>query len=289
MHHDMRALSLMVALSLSLSMAAPVVAETVRLTMYDDGLACPASCDAHVVFHPRMNGTELAHDPATSVAPFSKCENGKTCTICLESGGKQCLTAMYRGSGPPPNTFDFTPRFYEAACATTPPQAVLATKCDALKEAGAVLDGRQNCIAEPEHPLCRELMAAAVARRSEDRREFQRCRSVGEQKYNEGKATADQRSLDCAYELKGTGGPNSKGRTWRKLLPGACRDGTFVGRDGLDCCSGSAFADGPLGLECRKFYPRKTPATPHTRIERPGHTRLASRARRSAGRSFAGR
>src|SRR5687767_14716582 len=42
--------------------------------------------------------------------------------------------------------------------------------------------------------------------------------------------------------------------TWKKLLPGVCRPGTFVGRNGLDCCSRNLSADGPLGAECIRFY-----------------------------------
>jgi hypothetical protein len=48
---------------------------------------------------------------------------------------------------------------------------------------------------------------------------------------------------------------NNNGTVNASLLPAACRDGTFVGRDGLDCCSGSVLHDGPLGTECRDFYP----------------------------------
>lgn len=230
-------------------------AETVRLTMYDDGLACPGGCDAHVVFHSSMNGTEFAHAPATPNAPFAACTNGQPCAVCLESGGLQCLEAVYRGSGPPPMTFDFTPRFYEQACAANPIEPVLAQKCAELERAAATLRGRINCILEPRRAACATMMSAAIAARDMDRVEFERCIAAGERNYNATVPIERRRSLNCAYEQQGTGGPNSRGVTWKRLLPGACRDGTFAGRDGLDCCSGSLLADGPLGRECRSFYP----------------------------------
>lgn len=229
-------------------------AATVKLTIYDDGLSCPHGCDAHVVFHQSMNGTQFAHAPKVPAKPYARCAVGSPCRLCLESGENQCLEAIYRGGGPPANTFDFTPRFYESACVATPPQTALATQCRALKHAAASLDGLQNCVAEPEHVACREMMERATAARVQDRVEYERCRLLGEKHYNPTKPVAQQRSLGCAYERVGTGGPNSKGVTWRKLLPGACRDGTFVGRDGLDCCSGIPLADGPLARECRHFY-----------------------------------
>jgi hypothetical protein len=198
----------------------------------------------------------LPLDPSTTAPPFGKCRSGQICRICLESGGKQCFQIMYRGAGPPPKTFDFTPNFYQTACAGTPPQPELARKCETLRTAAAALVGRQNCIADPGHALCTELIQSAAARRSADRAEFEQCVASGEQEYNKRKPPPQQRALGCAYEKTGTGGPNSKGKTWRKLLPGACRDGTFVGRDGLDCCSGITLNDGPLGSECRAFYPR---------------------------------
>ncbi|MDB5801162.1 MAG: hypothetical protein JWL63_2101 [Rhodocyclales bacterium] len=237
------------------SLANSASAESIRLTIYDDGLSCPAGCDAHVVFHPTLNGTEFAHDPGTTTKPFAKCTPGQTCQICLESGGEQCLEVMYRGGGPAPKTFDLTPRFYQSACARTPSQSRLAMKCQELKKAASGLEGRRNCIAEPDHAACKDMIKAATARRTEDRVEFERCLAQGEKNYNMGKPIEQQRSLKCAYEQKGTGGPNTKGTTWRRLLPGVCRDGTYVGRDGLDCCSGITLADGPLGRECNSFYP----------------------------------
>lgn len=232
-------------------------AESIRLTIYDDGLSCPGNCDAHAVFHQFLNGTEFAHDPTTKEAPYEKCKLGSACRLCLESGGKQCLEALYRGGGPPPKTFDFTPAFYAQMCEHTPSQQVLASKCSELKSAASKLVGRINCIATPSKEECFSMIETAQAARSSDRAVYEQCKREGELDFNASRPRSEQRTHQCAYEKYGTGGPNSKGKTWRKLLPGACRDGTFVGRDGLDCCSGNILADGPLGRECDAFYPNR--------------------------------
>jgi len=230
-------------------------AADVRLTIYDDGLSCPANCDAHVVFHHTLNGTEFAHDPKSTQGSFTKCTPGVVCRLCLQSGGRQCLEAIYRGGGPSPMTFDFTPAFYSQACEGNPSQPSLAAKCKALKKAAAELAGRTNCIATPNVKECAALIEAATNARRADRVNYDQCIKEGQATYNAARPKREQRTLRCAYERFGKGGPNSKGTTWKKLLPGACRDGTLVGRDGLDCCSGNTFADGPLGRECAAFYP----------------------------------
>jgi hypothetical protein len=230
-------------------------AETMRLTLYDDGLSCPGNCDAHVVFEPALNGTEFAHSPASRNRPFAKCIRGEPCRICLESSDRQCLEVTYRGNGPGAKTFDLTPSFYQKACATEPEQPLLAAKCSELKQAARALDNRTNCIANPDSTGCGALIQRALAAQTQDQPKYQSCITQGEARYNRDKPAAEKRSNHCAYEFKGTGGPNSRGLTWRRLLPGACRANTFVGRDGLDCCSGIPLADGPLGRECAGFYP----------------------------------
>jgi hypothetical protein len=227
--------------------------------MYDDGLSCPGGCDAHVVFSNSMNGTQFAHAPDSTPGHYGKCTVGQTCLVCLEAGDNQCLPVVYRGGGPPVGTFDFTPRFYQQACPTAPAGTMLSAKCVELKAAAKALESRVNCILEPTAPPCVAMMKAAAELRSLDQPKFQACRTQGQATYNKGKAPADKRSDECAYESVGTGGPNSRGVRWRKLLPAACREGTFVGRDGTDCCSGVLFADGPLGRECSAFYPAPKP------------------------------
>ena len=230
------------------------VAEDVRLTVYDDGISCPGDCDAHVVFHSTLNGTEFAHSPKSAAAPYAKCTTGSECTICFASGNGQCMKVMYRGSGPTPSTFDLTPKFYEENCPSSSKYAFLRDKCSELRKAAANLIGWTNCIRNPDDENCKIMIIEAQERQSTDRKLYEQCRAEGESKYNAGRPNADRRSEGCAYEFKGTGGPNSKGNTWRKLLPGVCRAGTFVGRDGLDCCNGNPSSDGPLGIECKIFY-----------------------------------
>jgi len=232
------------------------MAETLRLTVYDDGLSCPGGCDAHVVFHPSLNGTEYAHDPASQETPYSKCQDGAACEICCASGHQQCLTVLYRGAGPTAKTFDLAPAFYEQACPATSKPPALNAKCDEIAKAAASLSGRINCIREPAHQLCKVMIDLEAQRRETDQPQYDQCKKLGEAKFNATQIDSRRRSNNCAYEAKGTGGPNSKGTTWRKLLPGACRPGTFVGRDGLDCCNGNPISDGPLGLECKGLYPR---------------------------------
>lgn len=102
----MRIFAFLVALIASM----PAYSE-VRLTIYDDGLSCPGNCDAHVVFHSTLNGTQYAHNPASKSVPFEKCVTGQLCNICFASDLKQCMKVMYRGGGPTKMTFDFTPNF----------------------------------------------------------------------------------------------------------------------------------------------------------------------------------
>lgn len=231
-------------------------ADEVRLTMYDDGLSCPNNCDAHVVFHSSMNGTEYAHDPSSSDSVFKPCTKDAECNICFENNLKQCMHVIYRGGGPSINTFDLTPEFYTANCPSTASYPTLQRKCSELKVAADRLTGRVNCISNERDAKCKARMEAAKAAKAADDMLYQSCLAEDEKKFNLTQPKEKQRSLRCAYEKYGTGGPNSHGTTWRKLLPAACRGGTFVGKDGLDCCSGNVLADGPLGSECRGFYPK---------------------------------
>lgn len=244
------------AIAVSLFGMASSSQSAVRLTMYDDGLSCPSECDSHVVFDASMNGTEFAHDPNSANGAFQRCSPGKACRLCIEPGVRECFVATYRGGGPAPNTFDLTPAFFEENCASLQHLAALKDKCSEIAAAAERLKDRINCIRDPGAVACRSIMDAAIAARDQDRAAFEECKKVGEATFNSARPASEQRSLACAYEAVGTGGPNSKGVHWRKLLPGACRPDTFVGRDGLDCCSGKPFADGPLGLECGKFYPK---------------------------------
>ncbi len=230
-------------------------AESIRLTIYGDGDSCPGGCDAHVVFHPTLNGTPFAHSIATQVAPFAKCVTGADCHICFVTGDpEQCMTVKYRGAGPHRNAFDFTPAFYAQSCGRSPIPSVLAAQCKSFAVAARTLDGRLNCIRSAAATQCAEIVAKAQAQKEVDQPKYDECKAIGEDAFNRHRPAAEQRWDGCAYEKKGTGGPNSRGATWRRLLPGACRPGSFVGRDGLDCCTGNPQIDGPLGAECRSYY-----------------------------------
>lgn len=248
----MRAFVLVVCLILS-SFACVAQAETIRLTVYDDGRSCPGDCDAHVVFDDALNRSDFAHLPGTQKG---ECIKGQKCEICIESGRKQCLEVTYRGRGPTKKTFDLTPAFFRDACATPPTQPALGAKCKELKKDGQALEGRVNCIANPGHAKCVEMIAHAKAARDLDEPKYEQCVRVGEEKYNQGKSKSEQRANTCTYEFLSNGGPNSHGTRWRKLLPGACREGTFVGPYGTDCCNGFPFEDGPKGAECKFYYPK---------------------------------
>lgn len=232
-------------------------AATLRLTMYADGKSCPGGCDAHVVFDNRLNGTQFAHAPTSTHSPYRSCLVGLECEICLKPGLEQCLKVMYRGEGPTKNTFDLTPAFYESRCRTADAPALLQSKCLELENTSLKLKDRVNCIKNAEHSLCKRVMSKAQLMQSIDLPLYEKCKKLSQTQFNRGKPVLWQRSNECAYEYKATGGPNSKGIIWRKLLPGACRAGTYVGRDGLDCCSGSLFADGSLYQECKAFYPKR--------------------------------
>lgn len=230
-------------------------AADIKLTIYDDGLSCPGNCDAHVVFHKSMNGTKHAHSPNSPAGRFDACEPNTICRICFDEGGQECMNVMYRGGGPPPNTFDLTSAFYQQNCSESSIPRTLRAKCNALKAAARQLDGRVNCIQNPEHRNCTQIIQSAKQRQTADRPVYEKCKRDGEADFNRNRPISQQRSEGCAYEERGTGGPNSRGVRWRRLLPGACRDNTFVGRDGLDCCSGVPLTDGAFGRECKGFYP----------------------------------
>lgn len=228
----------------------------VELTIYDDGRSCPASCDSHVVFHDSLNGSKSAHAPDSKAPNFEACILNSECEICFDDDGVECLTTMYRGSGPGRDTFDLTPSFYEEWCRKGDIPSRLGMKCMELGRMASRLDGRVNCIKERGHSKCQAMMKQALEAKELDEQSYAECLRLGQEAFNNDRPSSNKRFHNCAYEFESNGGPNSNGVTWRKLLPAACREGTFVGRDGLDCCSGNTFVDAVLGIECRIFYPR---------------------------------
>lgn len=169
------------------------------------------------------------------------------------------MSAMYRGAGPDVGRFDFTPACYEDNCSRSDLPAAFSKQCRSAKPTIEILKQQINCIAEPDHEKCAALMSAAARRKAADDLLYDECKRLGEDAFNRrhGTEPAMQRSNDCAYEKRPTGGPNSMGQKWRRLLDGACRSGNFVGKNGLDCCSGNLFATAMLGSECRGFFIKK--------------------------------
>jgi hypothetical protein len=233
-----------------------------RATLYDDGLACPGNCDAHVVFAPSHNGTRNAFKPPlANRANPTPCAVGEMCMICFDDTDSSCLEVLYRGAGPHRGAFDFTPAFYSKSCALRDLPAALREECDGLQSEVRRLgyDRRTNCFATPSDPHCDGIIERAESQKASDTVEREACLRESENAYNARQTnTAKQRALNCNYERFGTGGPNSKGKTWRRLLPGACRQGTYVGRDGLDCCSNNPLAAVALHPECSIYFPKAT-------------------------------
>ena len=241
------------------SLATIPQASNMTATIYDDGKSCPNDCDAHVVFHRRYNGTRNAFHPSSSRSAPEKCVAGQPCKICFSEDDASCMLAMYRGAGPDVGRFDFTPAFYEENCSKPNLPAAFARQCRSAQPTIDILKNQINCIATPDHEKCKALIDTVARRKAADDVLYDECKRLGEAAFNRKHSGQPgmQRSNDCAYEKLSTGGPNSKGQRWKRLLDGACRPGTYVGKDGLDCCSGSLFAAAMLGSECRNFFVKK--------------------------------
>lgn len=224
----------------------------IQLTVYEDGTSCPGKCEAHVVFDKRLNGTDYAHLPGTQV---DECRPEENCEICIEEGRKQCLVVKYMKAGPPEYRFDFTPAFYEKACASTPPQKELAKACVGMKREGDILARRVSCIATPDNPKCTRIMAEARKSKEIDQPKYRLCLKLGEKIYNADRPVDEQRIHTCTYEAK-SAGLNSKNQPWHKLLPASCKAGTYVGPTGEDCCTGLPYKDASFGVGCHAFYPK---------------------------------
>ncbi len=245
-------MKLIVTILIGMSLAFSIHAKTAQPTIYDDGRSCPANCDTHVVFHQSMNGTKHAHLPGTKK---EECKKDEDCEVCFDHKRKQCVTTKYRGGGPPKHKFDFTNSFYIEKCESADLPDALKRKCSSLKSRSRELDGKINCINNREHGLCLKIMESATSAKEMDTLNYLECKRVGQDQYNQGRIVSEQRIIGCAYEKEKNGGPNSNGTTWYKLLPGACREDDFVGKYGLDCCSGTTFTDASLS-GCRGFYPQ---------------------------------
>jgi len=231
-------------------------AKQMKLTIYDDGLSCPGSCDAHVVMNPVDNGTENAFLPGSKRSDPKECVEGASCTICFNEADESCMSVLYRGGGPPAGTFDFTPAFYDEYCQMNAIPSALAAQCASLtaliKKKG--YDKRLNCFEYPKDPKCVAVLTEAKAAQDGDIPIRNECLQMGEKAFNKAQPTdATRRRYACNYTQELSGGTPAK--RWHKLLPAACRPGTYVDPQGLDCCSGRvnfAAYDHP---ECVSFFP----------------------------------
>lgn len=232
---------------------------SMTLTSYDDGRSCPGNCDAHVVFSAVHNGTANAFRPAKAEDPLAArranlrapCRVGEDCAICFGKAASSCIVTTYRGSGPKRGRFDVTPAFLKARCGQPGLPEALDEKCRSHMAAARRLAQRVSCIERPSHPSCVEVMRAAVAAKETDTPRYERCKELGQRAYNTSVEDPSlEREHDCAYfanRRHPTGG-------WLLLTPGACRDGYFVGKSGLDCCSADPVQAAIDPVECGQFY-----------------------------------
>jgi hypothetical protein len=229
-------------------------------TIYSDGASCPNSCDAHVVFNKAHNGSRYASLPGSARSAPVACVVGQSCRICFDDADDTCTEAIYRGGGPAQGRFDFTPAYFESACPKPDLPHALAAVCASFESVFRTLTRQAvYCLNATDDAGCAAIVAKAEAAKAADKPFWDECRQLGLTAFNKKYAAtpAKQRDLACAYELHGTGGPNSKGQTWRRLLPAACQEGAFVDRDGLDCCDSNTMSLGGFGKQCAAYLLKK--------------------------------
>jgi hypothetical protein len=236
--------------------AFPASAETFMPTIYSDGASCPGHCDAHVVFKSVHNGTKYAALPSSPRSAPKACVQGQACRVCFDDSDASCIEAIYRGSGPDPHRFDFTPAFFEATCPKSNIPSALVRACKGFQRKYDELTANAvYCLEQPDFAGCKDVLAKAEAAKAADKPFWDECLALGEDRFNRKYASepAKQRTDKCTYEQHGTGGPNSNGDTWSRLLPSACPSGTHVDRAGTDCCDGSKITLGGFGKQCDAF------------------------------------
>src|SRR5687768_1397818 len=81
-----------------MTIASPLPKAEIKLTCYDDGAACPAGCDPHVVAHKKTNGSAAIHDPKSVPDAWAACKRGAVCEVCARP--EECVTVQFRGGGP---------------------------------------------------------------------------------------------------------------------------------------------------------------------------------------------
>jgi hypothetical protein len=232
-------------------------ARDMKLTIYDDGMSCPSNCDAHVVMNKRDNGTRYAHSPSSTRAAPVACKDGEDCVICFSEADASCTTVKYRGGGPPFGTFDFTPAFYQDSCkdGTKVPDAVVAA-CKSFDKIVSKFgyDKATNCFERPDDPKCTAVITTAKAAQDADIPKRLLCIKMGEPAFNKAQTDPRERRTNaCNYSQMSLGGTTAK--SWRLLLPAACRPGTYVDKYGLDCCSADTRFAAENHPECSAFFP----------------------------------
>jgi hypothetical protein len=249
--------SIVLALSLhSSAIAAPV--EKMVPTLYDDGIACPGGCDAHVVFSEKHNGTANAFLPGTSRTNPGNCTVGDNCVICFDESDDSCMEATYRGGGPPAGRFDFTPAFFTKTCPLPRLPEVLKVMCQRMESDKKKYESeRVSCFEHVDHKNCVDVIKAAKKAREADTPERAACLAEGQAAYNRRQPDEKKRINACNYEFLRRGS-NSRGDKWHMLLPAACREGTFVGSFGTDCCYGDWYSAAHLHPECAVFFPLRS-------------------------------
>lgn len=237
-----------------------------NISMYEDGRSCPNGCDSHVVLSNSggFNGSIYAFSPPLS-SRFSDrkaCSSGgqasSKCIVCFEKADDSCIEVSFRGAGPHPWTFDFTPAFYKEWCENPSAPRRLRAQCADWQRKANRYQWNINCIANSNIDACINIMETANADLKNDFPYYQECLN-DERKFNEkyrklGRSDALRIHKCTYYENQLVN--NDRGLGWHRLTPASCVAGTFVGTYGTDCCSQELFNVVAFGWpECKKYYP----------------------------------
>lgn len=223
-----------------------------KVTVYDDGLACPKNCDAHVVFSAVHNGTKHAFLPTSNYENPKKCVLDDVCTICFSSDEKSCIDSMYRGNGPHKKRFDFTLNFFKKVCSDNDLPKQIHKKCIELKRNSVFLSNKLNCFLNKASIYCQEIMMKAKNRKALDVPLYEECKLIGANKFNKKHNSEMHRTSDCAYSKKSR--ILSNGSKYKPLLDGACKNDEYVGKYGLDCCSKDTMKSAIDIAECGIYF-----------------------------------
>jgi hypothetical protein len=236
--------------------------QSMNVTCYMDGNSCPNGCDSHVVFKPDHNSSSSVRKNAylagTRFNPQA-CKDGQACTICFSSNAADCVTTIFRGSGPPVGRFDVTPGFLLRHCYSddllnlrSDMPAGIQSICKSVRKISTSYQTKINCIDNPTHPTCKSFMTEQEKKKNDDLSKYEECLRLGETKYNAGKSESEQRIYGCAYrKLSTKHGVNQT--LWHDLMPGACPKDSFVSPNGLDCCSANEVVSACSG-DCGVFF-----------------------------------